>query len=49
VTLDELLADREKLSTRLREIIDSATEPWGVKVTAMELLKAFEKFASKKD
>ncbi len=37
VTLDELLADREKLSTRLREIIDSATEPWGVKVTAVEL------------
>lgn len=37
VTLDELLADREKLSLRLREIIDSATEPWGVEVTAVEL------------
>ncbi|MBL0212108.1 MAG: slipin family protein [Holophagaceae bacterium] len=37
VTLDELLADREKLSGRLREIIDSATEPWGVEVTAVEL------------
>lgn len=37
VTLDELLADREKLSGRLREIIDRATEPWGVEVTAVEL------------
>ncbi len=37
VTLDELLADREKLSVRLREIIDAATEPWGVEVTAVEL------------
>ncbi len=37
VTLDELLADREKLSGRLREIIDSATEPCGVEVTAVEL------------
>ncbi len=37
VTLDELLADREKLSVRLREIIDRATEPWGVEVTAVEL------------
>ena len=37
VSLDELLADREKLSKRLREIIDSSTEPWGVEVTAVEL------------
>jgi regulator of protease activity HflC (stomatin/prohibitin superfamily) len=37
VSLDELLADREKLSQRLRAIIDSATEPWGVEVTAVEL------------
>ena len=37
VTLDELLADREKLSARLREIIDAATEPWGVEVSAVEL------------
>ena len=37
VTLDELLADREKLGQRLREIIDSSTEPWGVEVTAVEL------------
>jgi len=37
VSLDELLADREKLSKRLREIIDSSTEPWGVEVTSVEL------------
>lgn len=37
VTLDELLADREKLSVRLREIIDHATEPWGIEVSAVEL------------
>lgn len=37
VTLDELLAAREKLSQRLREIIDMATEPWGVQVSAVEL------------
>jgi regulator of protease activity HflC (stomatin/prohibitin superfamily) len=37
VSLDELLADREKLSQRLREIIDTATEPWGIEVTAVEL------------
>jgi len=37
VTLDELLADREKLSRRLREIIDASTEPWGIEVTAVEL------------
>ena len=37
VSLDELLAAREKLSVRLREIIDRSTEPWGVEVTAVEL------------
>ena len=37
VTLDELLADREKLSARLREIIDRSTEPWGVQVNSVEL------------
>ena len=37
VSLDELLADREKLSQRLRQIIDMATEPWGVEVTSVEL------------
>ncbi len=37
VSLDELLADREKLSARLREIIDRSTEPWGVEVSSVEL------------
>ena len=37
VSLDELLADREKLSLRLREIIDRSTEPWGVEVNSVEL------------
>lgn len=37
VTLDELLADREKLSLRLREIIDQSTEPWGIEVSSVEL------------
>ena len=37
VSLDELLADREKLSQRLREIIDMATQPWGIEVTSVEL------------
>jgi regulator of protease activity HflC (stomatin/prohibitin superfamily) len=37
VSLDELLAEREKLSQRLREIIDTSTEPWGVGVTSVEL------------
>jgi regulator of protease activity HflC (stomatin/prohibitin superfamily) len=37
VSLDELLAEREKLSQRLRELIDQATEPWGVEVTSVEL------------
>ncbi|HJW08201.1 MAG TPA: slipin family protein [Holophagaceae bacterium] len=37
VSLDELLSDREKLSLRLREIIDHSTEPWGIEVSAVEL------------
>ena len=37
VSLDELLAEREKLSKRLREIIDMSTEPWGVEVSSVEL------------
>ena len=37
VSLDELLADREKLSLRLREMIDRSTEPWGVEVSSVEL------------
>jgi regulator of protease activity HflC (stomatin/prohibitin superfamily) len=37
VTLDELLAEREKLSIRLRSLIDAATEPWGIEVSSVEL------------
>src|ERR1700710_893811 len=35
--LDQLLADRERLSEELQKIIDESTEPWGVKVTAVEI------------
>ncbi|MFQ5891439.1 MAG: slipin family protein [Candidatus Methanofastidiosia archaeon] len=35
--LDQLLAERDKLNTELQEIIDGATDPWGVKVSAVEL------------
>jgi regulator of protease activity HflC (stomatin/prohibitin superfamily) len=35
--LDELLAQREKLNTRLQSILDADTEPWGVKVTKVEV------------
>jgi regulator of protease activity HflC (stomatin/prohibitin superfamily) len=37
--LDELLAERESINQRLQEIIDLQTEPWGVKVRAVELKK----------
>ncbi|MCP3985175.1 MAG: slipin family protein [bacterium] len=35
--LDELLAERENVNRQLQEIIDLQTEPWGVKVRAVEL------------
>jgi len=35
--LDDLLAQREKLNARIQEIVDSQTEPWGVKVTLVEI------------
>src|ERR1700675_1791014 len=35
--LDELLAEREKVNARLQEIIDTHTEPWGVKVVSVEV------------
>jgi hypothetical protein len=37
--LDELLAERESINQKLQEIIDLQTEPWGVKVRAVELKK----------
>jgi regulator of protease activity HflC (stomatin/prohibitin superfamily) len=36
-TLDELLANREKINATLQRIIDEQTEPWGVKVSAVEI------------
>jgi len=35
--LDDLLREREKINRQLQEIIDRHTEPWGVKVTAVEV------------
>ncbi|MDI6797749.1 MAG: slipin family protein [Desulfatibacillaceae bacterium] len=35
--LDELLAERDKLNEKLQEILDSQTDPWGVKVSTVEL------------
>jgi regulator of protease activity HflC (stomatin/prohibitin superfamily) len=35
--LDELLAERDKLNQHLQTIIDEQTEPWGIKVTAVEI------------
>ena len=37
VTLDELLSERDKISTAIREIIDKETDPWGIKVENVEL------------
>jgi regulator of protease activity HflC (stomatin/prohibitin superfamily) len=35
--LDALLSERERLNEHLQQIIDDQTEPWGVKVTAVEI------------
>src|SRR5438552_4901256 len=35
--LDELLAEREKINTRIQEILDAQTDPWGIKVVLVEL------------
>ena len=37
ITLDGLLSNRESISKRIREIVDKATDPWGVKVESVEL------------
>jgi regulator of protease activity HflC (stomatin/prohibitin superfamily) len=36
-TLDELLSQRDKVNAELQAVIDEQTEPWGVKVTAVEV------------
>jgi regulator of protease activity HflC (stomatin/prohibitin superfamily) len=35
--LDELLSEREKINTELQEILDTHTDPWGIKVATVEL------------
>lgn len=35
--LDDLLAKREEINAKLQQVIDQQTEPWGVKVTAVEV------------
>jgi regulator of protease activity HflC (stomatin/prohibitin superfamily) len=37
IDLNELLAEREKVGSHLREIIDEKTEAWGIKVTSVEV------------
>jgi hypothetical protein len=37
VDLDTLLSEREQLNTSLQEVIDAQTEPWGIKVTTVEI------------
>ncbi len=35
--LDELLAEREKINTHIQEILDTQTDPWGIKVVVVEV------------
>ena len=35
--LDELLSEREKINSELQEILDTHTDPWGIKVATVEL------------
>jgi regulator of protease activity HflC (stomatin/prohibitin superfamily) len=35
--LDELLSEREKINSRIQEIIDAQTDPWGIKVVLVEV------------
>lgn len=37
VELDELLAERNKISERIRAVVDEASDPWGIKVINVEL------------
>jgi regulator of protease activity HflC (stomatin/prohibitin superfamily) len=37
VTLDELLAQRDKIAERIKEIVDKETDEWGIKVNNVEL------------
>ncbi len=37
VELDELLAQRDKINTQIQTILDKHTDPWGIKVTTVEV------------
>ena len=37
VEMDELLAEREKINTTLQQILDRNTDPWGIKVSTVEV------------
>lgn len=37
VSLDELLSERDKISTEICKVVDEATDPWGIKVENVEL------------
>lgn len=37
VSLDDLLSNREKINNSLQEIIDKQTDPWGIKVSVVEI------------
>ncbi|MFC1752730.1 slipin family protein [Thermoproteota archaeon] len=37
MSLDDLLTEREKINSQLQEIIDKATDPWGIKVSNVEV------------
>ncbi len=37
VSLDDLLSNRESISNKIRDLVDKATDPWGIKVESVEL------------
>lgn len=37
VTLDELLSNRDNISNRIQQIVDKATDPWGIKIVSVDL------------
>lgn len=37
ITLDELLSERDKISEKIKEVVDRATDPWGIKVNNVDL------------